>query len=278
MPFMRLPACDRLGDTAMANLLTTRELQDLIKVDRSTIYRMAEAGQIPAVKVGRQWRFPADAIEEWLGRRGSPPAPRPAAEAGAGIVELVDPFPADCVQHVTDLIADIFDVMVLVTDLEGRPLTRPSNPCGLFAAIHELPGGVPHCIAGWKDLATSLDLETEFLPSPLGLLCARSFIRTGSELRAMILVGGIAPPEWPPSEAETDRLATELGIAPEEFRRRAGDVYDIPEERRRQILAVLPRVGRILSEITRDRGSLLGKLEAIAAIVGTPATNQGAPR
>src|SRR3989304_7971 len=46
--------------------LTTRDLQDLIRVDKSTIYRMAEDGRIPAVKIGRQWRFPADKVEAWL--------------------------------------------------------------------------------------------------------------------------------------------------------------------------------------------------------------------
>lgn len=38
--------------------LTARDVQDLIRVDRSTIYRMAESGRLPAIKVGRQWRFP----------------------------------------------------------------------------------------------------------------------------------------------------------------------------------------------------------------------------
>ncbi len=47
----------------MAVYLTTREVQDLFKVDRSTIYRMAEDGRLPAVKVGRQWRFPSERIE-----------------------------------------------------------------------------------------------------------------------------------------------------------------------------------------------------------------------
>ena len=51
------------------SMLTTRELQQLLHVDRSTIYRMAESGQLPAIKVGRQWRFPADRIERWLEER-----------------------------------------------------------------------------------------------------------------------------------------------------------------------------------------------------------------
>jgi excisionase family DNA binding protein len=47
-------------------LLTASELQHLFDLDRSTIYRMAGDGRLPAVKIGRQWRFPADAIRRLL--------------------------------------------------------------------------------------------------------------------------------------------------------------------------------------------------------------------
>ena len=48
----------------MTTLLTTKDLQELINVDKSTIYLMAEDGRLPAINVGRQWRFPADQIGE----------------------------------------------------------------------------------------------------------------------------------------------------------------------------------------------------------------------
>ena len=51
----------------MVTYLTARDLEELIRVDKSTIYRMAEDGRLPAVKVGRQWRFPEDAVMGWLG-------------------------------------------------------------------------------------------------------------------------------------------------------------------------------------------------------------------
>ncbi|MDH3251066.1 MAG: helix-turn-helix domain-containing protein, partial [Acidimicrobiia bacterium] len=56
------------------SMLTTKDLQQLLHVDRSTIYRMAESGQLPAMKVGRQWRFPADRIDRWLEDRNMRPA------------------------------------------------------------------------------------------------------------------------------------------------------------------------------------------------------------
>ena len=50
----------------MTEMLTAKDMQTLLQVDRSTIYRMAEAGQLPAVKVGKQWRFPGDLVEDWI--------------------------------------------------------------------------------------------------------------------------------------------------------------------------------------------------------------------
>ncbi len=38
------------------NFYTTRELQDILNIDRTTIYRMADNGKLQAVKVGSQRR------------------------------------------------------------------------------------------------------------------------------------------------------------------------------------------------------------------------------
>ena len=43
----------------MADLLTTSQVQDRLQVDRTTIYRMIDAGHLPAIRVGKQWRFQA---------------------------------------------------------------------------------------------------------------------------------------------------------------------------------------------------------------------------
>ena len=51
----------------MTTFLTTQDVQELLHVDKSTVYRMAEDGRLPGVKVGRQWRFPADRIADRLG-------------------------------------------------------------------------------------------------------------------------------------------------------------------------------------------------------------------
>ena len=50
----------------MAYLMTLEEVADYLRVTRKTIYRLLGRSQIPASKVGRQWRFNKAAIDEWF--------------------------------------------------------------------------------------------------------------------------------------------------------------------------------------------------------------------
>ena len=49
-------------------ILTIVQTGDLLKVGRSTLYKMARDGKIPATKVGREWRFVKSAIISWIKR------------------------------------------------------------------------------------------------------------------------------------------------------------------------------------------------------------------
>lgn len=81
--------------------LTTEEVLEYLQVNLRTVYRLIKAGKIPAVRVGRQWRFRKRDIDAWLdaqrprGERGgdaTAPAPgeRPAARTGRPRVLVVD--------------------------------------------------------------------------------------------------------------------------------------------------------------------------------------------
>jgi excisionase family DNA binding protein len=59
--------------------LTTEEVLEYLQVNLRTVYRLIKAGKIPAVRVGRQWRFRKRDIDAWLDSQ------RPRADhAGAG--------------------------------------------------------------------------------------------------------------------------------------------------------------------------------------------------
>src|SRR5687767_4603889 len=46
--------------------LTTEEVLEYLQINLRTVYRLIKAGKIPAVRVGRQWRFRKRDIDNWL--------------------------------------------------------------------------------------------------------------------------------------------------------------------------------------------------------------------
>jgi len=66
--------------------LTTEEVLEYLQVNLRTVYRLIKAGKIPAVRVGRQWRFRKRDIDAWLDSqrpRGGARAAASAAPASA---------------------------------------------------------------------------------------------------------------------------------------------------------------------------------------------------
>jgi excisionase family DNA binding protein len=80
--------------------LTTEEVLEYLQVNLRTVYRLIKAGKIPAVRVGRQWRFRKTDIDGWLdsqrprvGARTTSiptPPPRVAPISGRPRVLVVD--------------------------------------------------------------------------------------------------------------------------------------------------------------------------------------------
>ena len=61
--------------------LTTEEVLEYLQVNLRTVYRLIKAGKIPAVRVGRQWRFRKRDIDAWLDSQRPRGGSRPAAPA-----------------------------------------------------------------------------------------------------------------------------------------------------------------------------------------------------
>ena len=80
------------------SFLTTEEVLDYLQVNLRTVYRLIKAGKIPAVRVGRQWRFRKRDIDAWLESQrprtaratAAAPARTSAAAAGRPRVLVVD--------------------------------------------------------------------------------------------------------------------------------------------------------------------------------------------
>jgi excisionase family DNA binding protein len=255
----------------MTTFLTSQELQDLINVDRSTVYRMAEDGRLPAVKVGRQWRFPADRIYEQfglasLGRTssgagrtitGSPDGPSAPTVADSATVRLADLLRVEVAQSVADLIGEVFGTMAVITDMEGRPLTSVANPCGYYVAIADGNGAGEACRNEWHLFASEPHVAPRFVPTHLGFLCARTFVWVDLKPVGMIVVGGVTPPVWPPPRERLEAIAAEFGAPIELLLSSLDQTWDIDPVEQRRILRLLPQMGDLVSQLATTRNQLL---------------------
>ncbi|HTI36670.1 MAG TPA: response regulator [Vicinamibacterales bacterium] len=131
--------------------LTTEEVLEYLQVNLRTVYRLIKAGKLPAVRVGRQWRFRKRDIDAWLENqrtRGSRTAPsvvtpqaRPAAAAPSGHPRVLV---VDDEASIRDLLSKTLALAEYDVDLafDGRTaLDRlRSTPYDLLITDLKMPG------------------------------------------------------------------------------------------------------------------------------------------
>ena len=127
--------------------LTTEEVLEYLQVNLRTVYRLIKAGKIPAVRVGRQWRFRKRDIDAWLDsqrpRGGSRPAPatpvRPATGTMRPRVLVVDDE-----ESIRDLLAKTLALAEYDVDVapDGRTALERMRlyPYDLLIADLKMPG------------------------------------------------------------------------------------------------------------------------------------------
>ncbi len=50
-------------------ILTVMEVAKFLRVPKSTVYKLARVGELPASKIGKHWRFLRRDIHEWMHSR-----------------------------------------------------------------------------------------------------------------------------------------------------------------------------------------------------------------
>jgi excisionase family DNA binding protein len=54
------------GMIMQETLMTIEQVAQYLRVDKFTVYRLVTQKKIPAFKVGSQWRFKQNLIDDWL--------------------------------------------------------------------------------------------------------------------------------------------------------------------------------------------------------------------
>ena len=239
----------------MTNFLTSQEMQSMINVDLSTVYRMAEDGRLPAVKVGRQWRFPADRVAELLGVSPARTEP-PAVPSNDGVRPIDQLLVPEVAQSIADLIADTFGVMAVITDMEGHPLTLVANPCGYYASIAEQPGAAAACLAEWRQFAAEPHVAPRFVRTHLGFQFARTFVWVDLRPVGMIVIGGVKPSVWPPAADHVRELAAQLGVPADGVLAAVDQTWELDAVQRQRALRLLPHFGDLVSQLASAHNRL----------------------
>ncbi len=50
------------------SVLTVTDLQEILGIGRNTAYALLNSGAIPAIRIGKKWRVPKDAVLHYLGQ------------------------------------------------------------------------------------------------------------------------------------------------------------------------------------------------------------------
>jgi len=60
------------GEKAMLEeydaLLNIQELQQILNVGRNSAYELLKSGEIPAFRIGKNWKIPKDAVIHYIGQ------------------------------------------------------------------------------------------------------------------------------------------------------------------------------------------------------------------
>jgi len=251
---------------AVEDLLTAKQLQDLLKVDRITIYRMLGDGRLTGFKVGGQWRFSRRQIESWLQERQASPDEQ-ASDSQT--------LPLHCVQAIQSIYAEALDVAAVTTSPDGTPLTAVSNPCAFCDLILATEEGRRRCMAAWQAPGGQPGQLHSLRSCHAGLLCASAPVHVGGQwvanfaacqFVAQLANGATAAWEARLAASIVPALAADLGLAESDLRAAAASIRQMPESTLVRISDLVERVATTFAQIGQERLGLVNRLRRIAEI------------
>ena len=101
----------------MEKLLTAEEVADYLRVDRNTIYIWCREGELPAIKVGKEWRITQADLVTFLTQR------RRQQRSAISLAEILDDHLGDN-EHLLVLVPDPEAVWPLEVEFFSRAMER----------------------------------------------------------------------------------------------------------------------------------------------------------
>jgi len=250
------------------DLLTTRQLQDLLQVDRITIYRMLQDGRLQGFKVGGQWRFSRQAIEHWLQEQRATLSGSQPPESADSQHPSAATLPISCIRAIQDVFAEALGIGAVTTAVDGTPRTPGAHSCAFCTRILGTEAGRQRCVGSWQAAAAEKGDTPRLATCHAGLCYVWGRIEIRGRFVAATHAGQFldsAPTgsEW---QARLADLASATGISQQELHKALIRVPVLDETRQQQVPHLLHRVTTTFSEIGEERFDLLARLQRIAEI------------
>jgi excisionase family DNA binding protein len=235
-------------------LLTTRELEDLLQLDRVTIYRMVKDGELPALRVGGQWRFSSEAIDAWLqGQRddSAPKAERRPASPDLDGLQLDDLIDLPTLQAIQNQFAQLVGVAAFITDLDGQPLATCSRCSAFCRIIHSRPEGMAACQESWRSIALLDEEGAAIHVCHAGIQYASAPVSVDGRRLGLVTAGQFLtePPDPQAFRARALVTGDRLGVSCDALAGSMDTINIVSHEQALQITALLQTIANALSGI-----------------------------
>ncbi|MDD5369274.1 MAG: PocR ligand-binding domain-containing protein [Anaerolineaceae bacterium] len=242
----------------MDEFISTRQVIEILKVDRITIYRMLQDGRLKGIKIGQQWRFPRGEVDRLL---GAEPIPTQNAQANPSTS-----FPTHCIQTVQDLFSEVSQMSGLVLAENGDVLTEITHACSFCQLMLRSPEGHKACSASWRSFAQRPNSGIQQHTCHAGWRYVSAPILDEEKPIGIFLSGPFTthPPESKEDVKRFRELAAQYGHHFAHLQKAAREVPVIPLDQVARVEAWSSAVARAVQSILHERTNFLSRLQQIA--------------
>ena len=243
----------------MAEYITAKQVIEILKIDRTTLYRMLKEDRLKGVKIGSQWRFSLEEITALI--EGKTIEQIPQTEPPKEIL------PINCIQPIQEVFSDIMDVAALTTDNEGNPITEISNECSFCHMILSSEKGKKACLNSWKKLKFSNKGRPVFNTCHAGLKYSGANINVDGVEAAKLITGQyyVSKPK-DDQDIKIKSLATKYDLDFTELLKASKKINIIDDKMQSVMGKWLLKIAGSFEHMAEERKELLKKLKNIADI------------
>ena len=244
----------------MTDLLTARQVQEILKVDRITVYRMLQDGRLKGVKIGQQWRFPQQEIDRLLGFV-SPPVETPLAENTSTL-------PVHCIQAVQDLFSEVARISSVLMDMEGNLITRVSRPSHYYSLLTTTTAGQKINLTAFQEMAAKARQRLSRFTCKFGLDYLGTPILDNGIQIGVFLIGQFhwQRPDPVQRASLVENLAAACQLSARELSIAADEIQVIPPEQHAIIEKWPSSAAHAVQSILQERVSFIHRLQQIASL------------